>query len=51
MIPKPFARVTIAFGDPVCVGGASPREAAEEADRFAALMQQTGEAAERGAGA
>jgi lysophospholipid acyltransferase (LPLAT)-like uncharacterized protein len=40
MIPKPFARVTITFGDPLRVEGASPRDAAEQADRFAALMQQ-----------
>jgi lysophospholipid acyltransferase (LPLAT)-like uncharacterized protein len=52
MIPKPFARITIAFGDPTCVGGVSPREAAEEADHFASLLQQTGSAAEAaGAGA
>jgi lysophospholipid acyltransferase (LPLAT)-like uncharacterized protein len=49
MIPKPFARITIAFGDPIRVEGASPREAAEQADRFAALMRQAGESAEAGA--
>ena len=38
MIPKPFARVTIAYGDPVKVASSSPREAAEEGPRFEALM-------------
>ncbi len=41
MIPKFFARVTIAYGDPTFVGGSSPREAAAEADRFEALMTAT----------
>ena len=38
MIPKPFARVTIAYGDPVKVLASSPRKAAEEGPRFEALM-------------
>ena len=38
MIPKPFARVTIAYGDPEKVLAASPREAAAEGPRFEALM-------------
>jgi hypothetical protein len=38
MIPKPFARVTIAYGDPVMVRGATAREAAAEAGRFEAMM-------------
>ena len=38
MIPKPFARVTIAYGNPVMVAGERPREAAEESARFEALM-------------
>ena len=38
MIPKPFARVTIAYGDPVKVLASSPREAADEGPRFEALM-------------
>ncbi len=38
IIPKPFARVTIAYGDPTMVGGATPREAAAEAERFERLM-------------
>lgn len=32
-IPKPFARVVVVYGAPITVAGASPREAAEEADR------------------
>ena len=38
MIPKPFARVTIAYGDPTKVSATSPREAATEGPRFEALM-------------
>ena len=37
-IPKWFARVTFAYGDPTMVGGASPREAAADAGRFEAIM-------------
>jgi lysophospholipid acyltransferase (LPLAT)-like uncharacterized protein len=40
MIPKFFARVTIAYGDPVMVGGSTPREAAAEVDRFEAMMHE-----------
>jgi lysophospholipid acyltransferase (LPLAT)-like uncharacterized protein len=38
MIPKLFARVTIAYGDPVMVAGSNAREAAAEVDRFEAMM-------------
>ena len=38
MIPKPFARVTIAYGEPTKVKASSPREAADEGPRFEALM-------------
>jgi len=38
MIPKPFARVTIAYGEPTKVHGATPRAAAEEGERFEKLM-------------
>jgi lysophospholipid acyltransferase (LPLAT)-like uncharacterized protein len=41
MIPKPFARITIAYGDPVPVVAATPREAAEQGERFARLMGET----------
>ena len=45
MIPKPFARVTIAYGDPTPVAGATPREAAAEGERFGALHRAVDEAA------
>jgi lysophospholipid acyltransferase (LPLAT)-like uncharacterized protein len=32
MIPKPFARVTVAYGDPIRVAADSPREATREID-------------------
>lgn len=39
MIPKPFARVTISYGEPTTVAAATMREAAEEVPRFTALME------------
>lgn len=42
MIPKPFARVTIAYGDPIKVGASSPRAAADEGPRFEQLMADAG---------
>lgn len=41
MIPKLFARVTFAYGDPAMVGGTSPREAAAESARFEEIMRAT----------
>ncbi|HEY3112196.1 MAG TPA: lysophospholipid acyltransferase family protein [Gemmatimonadaceae bacterium] len=41
MIPKPFARVTIAYGNPTKVLATSPRAAAEEGARFEELMSET----------
>lgn len=38
MIPKPFARVTVAYGPPTKVLATNPRAAAEEAPRFERLM-------------
>src|SRR5689334_16979703 len=38
MIPKPFARVTIAYGTPTKVLASTPRAAAEEGGRFENLM-------------
>ena len=32
LIPKPFARVNVAYGDPIRVSAGSPREAAERGD-------------------
>jgi len=41
MIPKPFARVTVAYGDPVAVLATTPRAAAAEGPRFEAIMTDT----------
>jgi len=41
MIPKPFARITIAYGNPTKVMASSPREAAGEAERFENIMNET----------
>jgi lysophospholipid acyltransferase (LPLAT)-like uncharacterized protein len=38
MIPKPFARITIAYGNPTKVNASTPRAAAEEGGRFEDLM-------------
>jgi lysophospholipid acyltransferase (LPLAT)-like uncharacterized protein len=38
MIPKPFARVTVAYGPPTKVLATNPRAAAEEAPRFERLL-------------
>jgi hypothetical protein len=45
MIPKPFARVTIAYGQPSKVGGDNARAAADEAPRFEKLMSEAVERA------
>jgi lysophospholipid acyltransferase (LPLAT)-like uncharacterized protein len=45
MIPRPFARIRIAYGDPVYLDVPSPREAAGQSARFDALMERTGAAA------
>jgi lysophospholipid acyltransferase (LPLAT)-like uncharacterized protein len=47
-IPKPFARITIAYGDPVPVDAATPREAAERVPEFEALMHALAERAAHG---
>jgi lysophospholipid acyltransferase (LPLAT)-like uncharacterized protein len=46
MIPKPFARIVVVYGDAAYVAGSTPREATEEVGRFEALMAQVTEAAE-----
>ena len=38
MIPKPFARVTIAYADPTSVAAATARDATDEVPRFQALI-------------
>ncbi len=42
MIPKPFARVTIAYGNPAKVAATTARAAADEAARFEQLMADAG---------
>jgi lysophospholipid acyltransferase (LPLAT)-like uncharacterized protein len=39
LIPKPFARVTVAYADPEKVDAADPRAAANQGGRFETLMQ------------
>ena len=51
VIPKPFARITIAYGPPTLVQAETMRDAAEETTRFAALQEEAGRAAARAAGA
>lgn len=45
MIPKPFAKVTVAYGAPAKVLAETPRAAAEEGTRFEGLLNQAGEIA------
>jgi lysophospholipid acyltransferase (LPLAT)-like uncharacterized protein len=45
LIPKPFARVSVAYGGPVEIAGQSPREAEKEVPRLQALLEQTVERA------
>jgi len=40
LIPRPFARVSIAYSDAARIDGAGSREAAREADRVGAMMQE-----------
>ena len=42
MIPKPFARITIAYGNPAKVAATTPRGAADECRRFEQLMADAG---------
>ena len=41
LIPKPFARVTVAYGEPTRVEAERSREAASEAPSFQKLMEET----------
>ena len=41
LIPKPFARVTVAYGNPANVLADTPRAAAAEGPRFEAMMSDT----------
>lgn len=45
LIPKPFARVTIAYGPPTIADAATAREAVSQAPRFAELIDQASAAA------
>jgi lysophospholipid acyltransferase (LPLAT)-like uncharacterized protein len=45
LVPKPFARVTVAYGDPVEVVARDARAAADQAPRFEELMTATTAAA------
>lgn len=47
MIPKPFARVSVAYTEPTLVTASSAREAEGEAPRFEALLSDVIAAAER----
>jgi lysophospholipid acyltransferase (LPLAT)-like uncharacterized protein len=40
LIPKPFARVSVAYSEPVQVDAPSARAATEQTSRFAELMQE-----------
>lgn len=42
MIPKPFTRVCVAYGDPIYLDAPTPRDAAQQGERFDDLMEQTG---------
>ena len=41
MIPKPFARITVAYGSPTGVEASNPREAVAQAERFGVLLDET----------
>lgn len=47
LIPKPFARVTVASGDPITVDATSVRDAAGQVERFKTLLDATSAAAKR----
>ena len=45
IIPKPFAKITVAYGPETHVTSATPREAADEAPRLERIMDQTAQKA------
>ncbi len=45
LIPKPFARITMAYGEPTVVATASARDAVNEVPRFQRLLAETVDAA------
>ncbi len=40
-VPKPFATINVAFGDPTYVEAATPREATEQTTQFEAVLDRT----------
>ena len=40
VIPKPFARITVVYGEPTLIEAASPREAGDAAKRLQGLMDE-----------
>lgn len=50
MIPKPFARVTVAYGDPMYVEAQNSRAAAEQTTRFETALNAAVTSAETAAG-
>jgi lysophospholipid acyltransferase (LPLAT)-like uncharacterized protein len=47
LVPKPFARVTVAYGDPLRLAGMSAREAAAQTTRLDAAMAEASDIAAR----
>jgi lysophospholipid acyltransferase (LPLAT)-like uncharacterized protein len=45
VVPKPFARITVAYGDPLRITSGSARSAAAEAPRLDEAMQAAEEVA------
>jgi len=45
LIPKPFAKITIAYGTPTFISADSPRDAAEETPRLEVLMDEVAQLA------
>jgi lysophospholipid acyltransferase (LPLAT)-like uncharacterized protein len=45
VIPKPFARITVAYGEPTRIDSPSARDATNEAPKLEALMNETAERA------
>jgi lysophospholipid acyltransferase (LPLAT)-like uncharacterized protein len=51
IVPKPFARITVAYAEPAWVQGDTPRDAAAETERFVALQREAMRRAYAAAGA
>jgi lysophospholipid acyltransferase (LPLAT)-like uncharacterized protein len=51
MIPKPFAKIVVAYSDPIYVNATDARGAATQTAVFEAAMNMTGEVADRAVGA